>query len=158
MSGSETEIPSVKFTDQLKITKSGDAKTFDFGSHVSGSNPMVPGAPPIDVFSNFSITENKKIGILDISGTIKGDNFPSTEAFVTDPSGQNLFIGIGFYKGGPFTSLDGENKRDVSSFKFSISIDKKGNFTGVKMGDKSFSIEDWNKQFEKADPHKNEEK
>ena len=156
--GSLTGTPSVKFTDGLKIAKSGDAKTFEFGSHVAGSNPMVPGSPPIDVFSNFSITENKKAGTLNISGTLKGDNFPSKEAFVTDPTGQNVFIGVGFYEGSPFSSLDGENKRDISSFNFSISTDKKGNFTGVKMGDKSFSIGDWNKMFQKADPHKNEEK
>ena len=49
-------------------------------------------------------------------------------------------------------SLDGENKRDVSSFNFSISTDKKGNFTGVKMGDKTYSLGDWYKMFQTADP------
>jgi hypothetical protein len=119
---------------------------------------MVPGAPAIDVFSKFSITENKKAGTLDISGSLKGDNFPSTEAFLTDPSGNSVFIGIGYYEGSPFSSLAGENKRDISRFRFSISTDKKGNFTGVKMGEKSYSVSDWNKKFQQADPHKNEEK
>jgi hypothetical protein len=153
---SRTGEPSAILTDDLKITTSGDAKTFEFGTHVAASNPLVPGSPPIDIFSNFSISENRKEGALDISGTLKGDNFPSTEAFVTDPSGNNVFIGIGFYEGSPFSSLSGENKRDISKFSFSISTDEKGNFTGVKMGDKSYSLSDWNKMFQQADPHKNE--
>jgi RHS repeat-associated protein len=156
--GSMTETPSVKFKGDFILKQNGDVKTFGFGTHVAGANPMVPGSPNIDVFSNFSITENKKAGTLDISGKLTGDNFPSTEAFVTDPSGQNVFIGVGYYEGSPFSSLDGENKRDISSFNFSISTDKKGNFTGVKMGDKSYSLGDWNKMFQQADPHKNEEK
>lgn len=43
-------------------------------------------------------------------------------------------------------SLDGENKRDVSSFNFSISTDKKGNFTGVQQGKTTYSVGDWNKK------------
>jgi hypothetical protein len=155
--GSATATPSVGFTGDYTIANKGDSKTFDFGTHVAASNPMVPGSPPIDVFSSFSITENKKAGTLDISGKLTGDNFPSTEAFVSDPSGQNLFIGVGYYEGSPFSSLSGENKRDVSSFDFSVTTDKKGNFTGVKMGDKSYSLADWNKMFQTADPHKNAE-
>ncbi|MBX3240741.1 MAG: RHS repeat-associated core domain-containing protein [Chitinophagaceae bacterium] len=155
--GSRTAKPSIEFTDGFKTRTSGDSKTFMFGTHSKGANPMVPGSPNIDVFSDFTITENKKAGTLDISGTLTGDNFPSTEAFITDPSGQNIFIGIGFYEGSPFSSLDGENKRDISSFSFSISTDKEGNFTGVKMGDKTYSLSDWNKMFEQANPHKNEE-
>ncbi|MFZ4863220.1 hypothetical protein ACL9RF_13670 [Sphingobacterium sp. Mn56C] len=155
IAGSYTETPAVNFEGKFTTRSNGDAKTFNFGAHVAGSNPMVPGAPNIDVFSDFSITENKKAGTLNISGKLTGDNFPSTEAFITDPSGQNLFIGVGFYEGLPFSSLDGENKRDITSFRFSISTDKKGNFTGVKVGDKSYSINDWNKLFEEEDPHKN---
>lgn len=50
------------------------------------------------------------------------------------------------------------NDREITSFSFSITTDKDGNFTGVKMGDKSYTLEDWNKIFEDADPHKNEKK
>ncbi len=155
--GSRTAKSSVEFTDGFKTRTSGDSKTFMFGTHSKGANPMVPGSPNIDVFSDFSITENKKAGTLDISGKLTGDNFPSTEAFISDPSGQNVFLGIGYYEGSPFSSLDGENQRPITDFNFSITTDKKGNFTGVKMGDKSYSISDWNKMFEKADPHKNKD-
>lgn len=156
--GSMTETPSASFTGDFKISKNGNSKTFEFGTHTAGSNPMVSGAPPIDVFSDFSISENKKAGTLSISGKLTGDNFPSTEAFVSDPSGNNVFLGIGYYEGSPFTSLDGENKRYISNFNLTIITDKKGNFTGVRMGDKTYSITDWNKQFQQADPNKNEEK
>lgn len=153
--GSLTETPTVKFTDGLKISSNGDAKTFEFGTHSAGANPMVPGSPAIDVFSDFSITE--KPGTLSISGKLTGDNFPSTEAFITDPSGKNVFIGVGMYEGSSFSSLDGENKRDITSFKFDVTTDKKGNFTGVKLGDKSYTLSEWNKLFEKKDPHKKEQ-
>lgn len=67
--------------------------------------------------------------------------------------GQNVFLGIGqIGKGvdkdtGPMTELGGENRRSITDFNFSITTDKKGNFTGVRMGDTSYSIEDWNKRF-----------
>ena len=95
--------------------------------------------------------------MLNVSGDLKGDNFPSTEAFITDPNGNNVFIGVGFYEGSPFSSLDGENKRDITSFSFGIQTDKKGNFTGVQYNGTDYSIGDWNKLFEQVDPHKNEQ-
>ena len=155
-----TAKPDIKIEEgSFKINQSGDNKNFEFATHHSGANPLTPGAPNIDVFSSFSITENKKDGTLSISGKLTGDNFPSTEAFITDPAGTNLFIGVGFYEGSPLSSLWGENKdRKITDFSFSITTDDKGNFTGVKVGDKSYSIEDWNKMFETADPHKNEKK
>jgi len=153
-----TSTPSVNFEGDFKIKMNGDAKTFDFRTHVAGSNPLTPGAPPIDVFSDFSITENKKAGTLDIRGKLTGDNFPSTEAFITDPSGNNVFIGIGFYEGSP-ANLFGEDKDNpITSFNFSIITDRDGNFTGVKQGKTNYSLSEWNNRFEQADPHKNADK
>ena len=123
--GSYTETPSVSI-GKFSIANNGNSKTFNFDTHSKGANPMIPGSPNIDVFSNFSITESD--GLLNISGDLKGDNFPSTEAFITDPNGNNVFIGVGFYEGSPFSSLDGENKRDITSFSFGIQTDKKGKF------------------------------
>ncbi|MCC5922121.1 MAG: hypothetical protein JJU23_15705, partial [Cyclobacteriaceae bacterium] len=153
-SGSPKAKPSINFVDTPKMFSKGDSKTFVFGTHSAGANPMTPeGSPNIDVFSEFSITENKNAGTLDISGKLTGDNFPSTEAFITDPSGQNLFIGIsqigeGVGRNmGPFTELPGENQRPITDFNFSITTDADGNFTGVRRGDETFSIQNWNKQF-----------
>ena len=95
-SGSRTASPTVEFTSDLAISKIGNAKTYSFGTHSAGANPLTPpGTPEIDVFSNFSITANSKTGNLSISGRLTGDNFPSTEAFISDPSGQSVFLGIG---------------------------------------------------------------
>lgn len=151
--GTLTGRPSVSI-GTFSITNNSDSKTFDFDTHSAGSNPYIAGSPPINVFSSFSITESD--GLLSVSGELKGDNFPSTEAFITDPKGSNVFIGVGFYEGSPFSSLEGENKRDITSFSFGITTDKKGNFTGVQYNGTDYSISDWNKMFEQADPHKNE--
>ena len=81
------------------------------------------------------------------------DNFPSTEAFITDPNGNNVFIGIGQIakdvdkNTGPFTELSGENKRDITSFSFGITTDSCGNFINVQYNGKDYSISDWNKRF-----------
>lgn len=99
------EVPDIEFTKDLKISGEGSSKTFDFGTHHAGSNPLTPGAPAIDVFSSFSITEDKEKGFLNITGRLTGDNFPSTETFITDPAGNSVFLGIGFYEGSPFSSL-----------------------------------------------------
>ena len=150
----KTAIPSVNFTrDSVRDTK-GDNTKFDFGTYVRAANPLTPpGTPDIDIYSNFSITENKKAGTLSVSGSLKGDNFPSTEAFITDPSGNNLFIGVGQISAGvdadwgPFKELPLKNERPITSFNFTITTDKKGNFTGVREGKTTYSIEDWNKRF-----------
>ncbi|HET8572414.1 MAG TPA: DUF6443 domain-containing protein [Edaphocola sp.] len=156
-----TATPSVKFDEPFAISKNGGSRTFTFGSHVAAGNPKTPKrfTPNIDVFSDFSITENKKAGTLSISGKLTGDNFPSTEAFITDPNGNNVFIGVGqIAKGvgkntGPFTELWGENEdRPVTSFNFTITTDKKGNFTGVKVGDTNYTIQQWNKLFTSQSP------
>ena len=148
--GSLTETPSVSI-GKFSIAKNGDSRTFKFDTHSKGANSMAPNSPNIDVFSNFSITESD--GLLTISGDLKGDNFPSTEAFITDPSGNNVFIGVGQIakdvdkNTGPFTELPEENKRDITSFSFGITTDSDGNFTGVQYDGTDYSISDWNKRF-----------
>jgi RHS repeat-associated protein len=153
-SNKKTAIPSVNFTGDFTIKQNGDNKTFGFGSHVAAANPLTPpGTPNIDIFSNFSITENKKAGTLSISGSLRGDNFPSTEAFITDPAGKNLFIGIGQIAAGvdkdwgPLKELPFENTRPITSFNFTVTTDKNGNFTGVQQGKTTYTLDAWNKLF-----------
>jgi RHS repeat-associated protein len=154
----KTAHPFLDFSKPLSIKQDGDSKTFEFGTHASARNPMSPApqgiTPAIDVFSDFSITENKKGGTLNISGKLTGDNYPSTEAFISDPSGNNVFIGVGQINKkvgvntGPFTELWGEGKdTPITSFNFSVTTDKKGNFTGVQVGDRKYTLDEWNKQF-----------
>jgi len=126
---------------------------------VASANPLTPenATPDIDVFSNFSISATNER--LNISGKLNGDNFPSTEAFISDPSGQNVFLDIGqISKGvsrnnGPFTELPNANSsRQIANFNLSISIDKKGNFTGVTSENQKYSIKAWNERFLNASP------
>lgn len=111
---------------------------------------MTPGilTPDIDVRSSFSITENLEKGILSIGADIKGDNFPSAEAFLTDKKGNSIFIGVSSLSGSVLTSLWGDNYRDMINANFDININNKGVFTGVTVGDRNFTREEWNKQFE----------
>ena len=161
--GAKTAVPAIEIDKGLSIASNGDDKNFSFGTHSAAGNPKTPSfaTPNIDVFSEFSITENKKAGTLTVSGSLTGDNFPSTEAFISDPGGHNLFLGIGQIGAGvgkntgPFTELPGENKDNpITSFNLTITTDKNGNFTGVNMGGKNYSIEDWNKQFLSTNPQK----
>ena len=166
-SNKKTATPEVKFDKSLSITKANDDKVFTFGTHLEAGNPLTPKAltPNIDVFSDFSITEDKKTQTLTVNGKLTGDNFPSTEAFISDPSGQNVFLGVGQIAAGvgkntgPFTELPGENKdRPITSFSLTITTDKQGNFTGVKSGDKTYTIADWNKLFTATPPQKQDTK
>ncbi len=75
-----------------------------------------------------------------------------------------MFIGVGQIPAGTdkdwgVTGLFGQGKDNpVASFNFTITTDKKGNFTGVKVGDQSYSTADWNKQFLNTKPQEEEEK
>ena len=115
------------------MIQKGDVKTIAFGTHAMAANPKTPsGTPNIDIFANFSISENKKAGTLTITGSLTGDNFPSTEAFITDPSGKSIFIAVGQIDAsvgkntGPFTELPGENETNpIANFDFTINTDKR---------------------------------
>jgi hypothetical protein len=83
--------------------------------------------------------------MLTISGTFEGDNFPSAEAFIVDQSGETkLFLGANKEQGN-LLSLYGENKNSLFSVDMQVMIDKNGNFTGVKQGENTYTIEEWNK-------------
>ncbi|MEW6774624.1 MAG: hypothetical protein AB1304_11610 [Bacteroidota bacterium] len=119
---------------------------FDF-SH-SGKDPITPqwATPALDVHASLSITEDLENGILNVSGSFTGDKFPSTEAFITDQSGKTkLFLGAKMETGG-ITDLYGDNKEKLFNVNMQIQIDKSGNFIGVKEGDKTYSVEEWNKK------------
>jgi hypothetical protein len=120
-----------------------NGNTFSWWTSYAGSNPLIPG-PEIDVHSQFEVTEDRKNGTLDIAAKIVGDGYPSAEAFVKDSKGQAVFLGIFHYQGSVATSLWGTNERDMIKANFQILIDKDGNFSGVKMNGKQFSIEQWN--------------
>jgi hypothetical protein len=133
--------PKAEITNK-KFTKGSAA--FDF-SH-SGKDPITPkfATPALDVHASLTVTEDLDKGILKVTGEFKGDEFPSTEAFIVDQSGNSkLFLGARIETGG-IGDLFGDNKEKLFKVNMQIQIDKVGNFTGVKEGNKTYSVDEWN--------------
>ena len=127
------------------VNASDSSVSLDF-KH-SAKDPITPSlvTPDLDVQASLNITEDLDNGILNVTGEFTGDAFPSTEAFITDQSGKtNLLLGAHKEKGG-LEKLFGENKRPTFSVNMQVNIDSKGNFTGVTQGDKTYTVQEWNK-------------
>lgn len=132
--------------------KSGN-NSVSFLTGYEGANPLTM-APDIDVDSKLSLSQ--KGDILNISGKVNGDNFPNTEATITDPSGQKLFLGTDVRAGGQDdlpTILFGPATENIMNINMNIKTDADGNFMGVMQGDKMISRDDWNKPFLKQNPN-----
>ena len=140
-----------KSTDEGKVDKASFSKN-SFGSdvatvdaHFKGSNPAFFGtAPNIEVKSQVTLSENDKAGYVVASVDLSSKQFPATEAMISDPSGQNLWLTGAAAFGGASNLANGEVKQ-ISSVDIRININEKGNFTGVQFGGKTYSIGDWNK-------------
>jgi RHS repeat-associated protein len=135
--------PTASITNQ-KISDGNISLDF---SH-SGKDPITPQAvtPALDVHAGLNFKEDDKKGTLTISGLFTGDKFPSTEAFITDQSGKiQLFLGAKKEDEG-ITDLYGDNKENLFSVNIVVTFDAKGNFTGVKQGDKAYTVAEWNKK------------
>ena len=124
--------------------------------HSYGNNADVTGSWDIDQFTKLSVTTDGDIKgdhILNITGTISGDDFPNQESFVTDANGNSLWLGnfatTGGEGTGPTLDLMRENEKDVNiNVNIQINVNADGIFQNVIQGDKTISISDWNKQFE----------
>ncbi len=83
---------------------------------------------------------------------MKGDAFPAAEMFIGDAKGQQLMVIASPAQGNPLMSLPGDNNRPMGSANFTITINAKGEFTGVVTGTgqdmKTYSVADWNKQLQ----------
>lgn len=82
---------------------------------------------------------------LNISASFYGDDFPSTEAFVEDQSGNRLFIGASKEEGNVLT-LTGGADVNIFNVNMSVKFDKNGNFIGVRNGKQTIPVEEWNKK------------
>ncbi len=164
--GTKTASPTGEISNFKSSTDKNGNSTVSFNSTYAGANPLVPGSPKIDVKTSFSLVENTKAGTLSVTATQKGDAYPTAETFIGDTKGNQLFIGVSPATGaqdtqkelGPFEKLGGDNNRDMMSSFFVITIDQKGAFTGVKQGDKTYTIADWNKMMQAKPLTKNDEK
>ena len=123
--------------------------------HLFGSNSVIPKSPDIDAKGKMSI-ESWDFGsagsLMLVEGIVNGDKFPSNETFMSDKHGNSIFLGVSGADGGPFTSLPGNNSRPMSKFSIIVDFNKDGVIQSVYNNSKSYSVEDWNKQFENLDP------
>jgi RHS repeat-associated protein len=124
--------------------------------HSYGNNADVTGSFDIDQFTKLSVTTDGDIKgdhILNITGTISGDNFPNQESMVMDSKGNALWLGnfetSGSQTWGPVVNLPGKGEGNVNiNVNIRINVNADGVFQSVIQGDKTYSIQDWNKQFE----------
>jgi RHS repeat-associated protein len=119
--------------------------TASVSSNFEGSNPAFMGlAPDIEVSSAIAVTENLEKGQVTISLDLSSKQFPATEAFVQDADGNSVFLAGAAAFGSAGDLVNGE-KTEVSSVDIVVGINDKGVFQNVTVGDKTYSIEEFNK-------------
>ena len=132
--------------------------------HSVGTNDPQFGAQPIDQFTKLTVTTEGNIKnnhILNISGTVSGDNFPNQESMVFDSKGNGLWLGNFETSGdrhyGPVKNLFFDDEGDVQiNVNIRIGVNKDGVFQGVMQKRKDgketmIPIGDWNKKFKSDD-------
>nr|WP_259071906.1 RHS repeat-associated core domain-containing protein [Mucilaginibacter sp. X4EP1] len=155
--GNAENFSSEGSVDRIGMSESGDNHTLSVDEHLTGSDPAgLKLAPDVMLNSGISLTENDKAGFLDANITLTGKGFPASEALIGDTGGKNILLtGAATYGG--LTDLIKNDPKQVASIGVRISIDGKGNFTGVTYNGKNYSVADWNKaqQAAPAGPHHN---
>jgi RHS repeat-associated protein len=125
-----------------------------FPAGTGGSPVPLDGGPTwdIDVHTSLKIATSELDDgnqLLSITGQISGDRFPNAEAYVTDADGNQVWLGAFANQSGPdagpFVTLAGDFNRPMMGINASIVTDKNGIFTGVRAGDQTISLEQWNK-------------
>lgn len=128
--GKHTSAVSASLASSSKI-KNGVSLV----AYTAGANPMVPGAPEIDTFVDFTA---EWIGSsLRLSGAVRGDNFPNCEVFVVDDAGTSCLLFDGRTNGGqttgPMTRLVGKNEsQSLGGFNLVTGLSKSGNFAAPR--------------------------
>ncbi|MNT78041.1 hypothetical protein D3C72_2172370 [compost metagenome] len=89
---------------------------------------------------------------MSISATASGDGFPSTESYITDSTGNSVFIGVSKLEGSPFTSLKGEGTKPLFNANIQIKFDSNGTFQNVTRNGQTQSLSQDKKQFENKSP------
>lgn len=133
--------------------------------HYSGGNAepilvLQPFVADIDVKLNITfkqMADNKNK--FQVTGSVKGDRFPSNETYLTDVAGNKLFIGVSGPDGmfnesiGPMTELNGSGEERMQQFNFFILFNADNTFKGVSLSNGTFyELADWNKIFTNLNP------
>ncbi len=133
----------------------GTTAMADVGFNLSGNNSQMPGSPDIDAKGQMQVGvvemgENGSMATF--SGAVTGDKFPANETYITDQNGTGVFLGVSGADGNPFTSLPGDNNRQMSQFTIGVKFDAQGNIQSVQHNGQTYSAEDWNKRFQNQNP------
>ncbi len=137
-----TATPTGQVTPEFGKNSSGSAVAV-LDQSFEGSNPLVPFSPDIEVSSLISLTENTAKGQLFVAVDVSSKGFPATEAIIEDASGQALLLFGAAAFGNPL-DLAGSDKKTVSQVDLIIDINDDGLFTGVNVGGKQFTLEEFN--------------
>jgi hypothetical protein len=100
--------------------------------HLSGSNPLLRGAPDIDNRAQVSL-EQLLPGVVKVTAVLSGDKFPANELVLRDSAGRGLFLG-GFMpndKGDVWTKLWGNADRPESKLQITATVDGQGHWGRV---------------------------
>ena len=84
--------------------------------------------PSLDVSYKIIMTLDRVAKHLDVVTYISGDGFPNCEAFISDPTGKSIFLGVHVRKGAAAVSLFGDKKYPMISSAIRIEVDDEGNF------------------------------
>ncbi len=157
------ETPTVEVLSQ-NVERDGNTTTVDVSTKYRGKDAYgellgfglldINPAPAIDVVTDLSVLDDRDAQTLTVTGQLTGDDFPATEAFITDPNGQSVFLGTGGPPSvaTPFLNLIGGFERDIADISVTINTDEDGNFVSIADGDATYSIEEWNRQFTQQQP------
>jgi hypothetical protein len=124
---------SKAYSSDTKATITG--KKVDHGAnykiHVSGSDPLIIGAPDADVHADVTITRHLS-GLVKIEVSVRGDQFPAYEMVIRDRKNNSIFLsGFMPVSGGDATKLIGDSQELLGKLTITATLDKNGNFDRI---------------------------
>jgi len=171
-----------ELTPQSKIFRVLPQKTIDgkvilrAKGEYRGANHAMPGSPEmqksigatyvpeINVDYEIFATVDQLSSHIDIGILVKGDGFPNTEAFIVDPMGKAVFLGIHVREGAAPLTLAANFTHKLFGNVVRLPINIDGNFLGTvedeggRFLQKSakrivYSLNDWNNKFLNSSPN-----
>ena len=141
----------------------GENHAFPFSAETKKLTGMTF-VPSLDVSYKVIMTLDRVAKHLDVVTYITGDGFPNCEAFITDASGQSVFLGVHVRKAAALVALFGDKKYPMISSAIRIEVDEEGNFKGTlgnemrrrKLKKEALEmrpIEEWNNFFKNLSPN-----
>lgn len=168
--------PRDELVNFRKIQPTPHTKLFSITARYWGVNHAMPLSPELqhrlgvsyvpklDVKYQITMEIDRKNKHIDLVTYVTGDGFPNCEAFIVDPSGQAIFLGVHVRKGAAPITLAVNLDYPMIASAIRIPIDVHGNFKGT-VGDElkrrsnrqseiTFTtIRDWNATFLSMNPN-----